>query len=391
MQHLAFRNALCSPHQRLAELPSPKVPSPSDDAVKTAKQSLSRVLAVFLSSRELRNLVVEAVVLLRDAFDDAAKDAGDAGAIATVLVHEAADKIIGDEKGKGVETDEKVQGDPEVPPLEEHKTPDEFRDEFIDRLKKVSTPVHNACFVSLADSLSQIVLIVQADPSYQSAMHTVLVLFRSYLQSIVDASAGHADINTPRAIASPLALLIPVLEPFTGGPGSLDRLSATFQRLVEYPREENRLIALVRTLDGYLEHALLDVGYINSAAAHRHASEIHDQIKKLARDNPELRRDIGVFFREVKTVLVDIARDKPLGNFVIALETLAAAVAGWTAVAAKVAVGKTGVWGDVIEWVVPRVGGFLRQVPLPRCASLLSLSKCPCSLTQYPSQDRILF
>jgi hypothetical protein len=197
-------------------------------------------------------------------------------------------------------------------------------------------------------------------------VHTIFVLARSYTHALLDSLSVDASVNHPESITSPIALLLPVLEPFAGGPNSLAPLTASLHRLKEYAHSENRVQVLISTFDTFLEHALVDTGYIGSALAHRQAASIHDQLVNLARDNPAFRADCSVFFLELQNALLAISNDRALRALVAGFGHLASALEGWTGKAAKIAVGKDGVWGDVVEWVVPRIAGFLRQVPLPR-------------------------
>lgn len=197
-------------------------------------------------------------------------------------------------------------------------------------------------------------------------MHTIFILARSYTRALLDSLSVDASVHHPDSIPSPIALLIPVLEPFAGGPNSLAPLAASLHRLKQYAHSENRVQVLIASFDTFLEHALVDTGYLGSALAHRQAASIHDQLTNLARDNPAFRADCSVFFLELQNALLAISNDRALRALVGGLGQLASALEGWTEKAAKIAVGKDGVWGDVVEWVVPRIAGFLRQVPLPR-------------------------
>lgn len=197
-------------------------------------------------------------------------------------------------------------------------------------------------------------------------MHTIFILARSYTRALLNSLSVDASIHHPDSTPSPIALLMPVLEPFAGGPNSLAPLAASLHKLKEYVHSENRVQVLISTFDTFLEHALVDTGYLGSALAHRQAASIHEQLIDLARDNPACRADCSVFFLELQNALLAISNDRALRALVGGLGHLASALEGWTAKAAKIAVGKDGVWGDVIEWVVPRIAGFLRQVPLPR-------------------------
>lgn len=192
-----------------------------------------------------------------------------------------------------------------------------------------------------------------------------------------------ASLTTPPKISSPLALLVPVLEPFTGGPSSLSPLLASLDALAQYTQDSNRISTLLSDLDAYISHALLEPGYLSSASAHRRATALHVDLRQLADDNPAFRADVAAFVGEVQHALEKVAGDRALGNLLGSLELLGSACEGWAESAAKVAVGQQGVWGDVVEWIVPRLGSLLRELPLPRYAEALSpgqmstLTVCP--------------
>lgn len=173
-------------------------------------------------------------------------------------------------------------------------------------------------------------------------------------------------MRSPARAQSPLDLLPPVLEPFLGGAGTLQPLYDAFIRLSSYRKKENRIQVLLHAFGDFAEHALLDTGFIGSAAGHRKATGLYDQVTQLARDNPAFRADCAAFFAELQRVLEALKNDRTLRQLVEALFKLGGAVEGWTAQAARIAVGRDGVWGDLLEWVIPRIAGFLREFPLPR-------------------------
>lgn len=207
---------------------------------------------------------------------------------------------------------------------------------------------------------------VQANPSYRSAVHTLLTLARKWRTSVDETFALDPTEAVVPGPKSPFETLSAVLEPYTGGPGSLDSLLASIAKLRAYRQKENRFGLLLDAFDEFAEHALLEPEFIGSAAAHRQSSKLYEKLLELGRDNPEFRRDCYTLFGEVYRIVEAVANDRALGNVLRSLSEVAVALESWLAQAARIAVGRDGVWGDLVEWVVPHIAGFLREVPLPR-------------------------
>lgn len=253
----------------------------------------------------------------------------------------------------------------------------------------------------------QIFLQLQAQPQYQRSMQTLLTLVRNYLRIALDKATPHVHVEpaassstysstpsspvaahpAPTDDADPTHLLLPLLEPFTGGPGSLVPLRRTTHALLLHldPSRTDtspaRLRDLAHSLDALVEKALLEPGWVGGAAAQRQVGELHDGLRALARDYPVLAQDVQRVFACVATALQALAGDELLARAVRAVEELAGALGAWTVEAAGTAAraasgeGVAAVWGDVLEWLVPRVLGVLKEVPLPRCVPAPSRSR----------------
>ncbi|GAA5894644.1 hypothetical protein JCM8208_006036 [Rhodotorula glutinis] len=418
------------------ELPAPHLPIPDRSSLQQATTSLVNLVQLFLTSPALRSLVIDLVLLLRDTADVVletaqAKDqlgpetvdalervveAAAEGAVgaSAVKAHDIDSDAMsskpgaskGEERAHAAGAQDEAQDPPEIPaslapPVEdesapstgstrrrasssaegvaakvEQKEPQQLRDELVDRVKKI--------FVQL-----------QAQPQYQRSMQTLLDLVRNYVRTAVDKATPHVHVEpvasssstpsspvaahpAPSDDADPTHLLLPLLEPFTGGPGSLIPLRRATHALLSHldPSRQDtspsRLRDLAHALDAVVEKALLEPGWVGGAAAQRQVGELHDGLRALARDYPVLAQDVQRVFACVAAAMQVLAGDELLARAVRAVEELAIATGGWTAEAAGTVAraaggeGVAAVWGDVVEWLVPRVLGVLKEIPLPR-------------------------
>ncbi|GAA6051592.1 hypothetical protein JCM3770_003487 [Rhodotorula araucariae] len=251
------------------------------------------------------------------------------------------------------------------------KSAEQVKDEFIDRFKAIITQL-------------------QKTPAYQRAMQALLSVVRSYLLETLNSATPHVDVEPARPSSNstdklapanpddPTRLLLPLLEPFTGGAGSLSPLRASLHTLLSHldpsgpGTSSARLRSLAASFDSFLSHALLSPGWIGTAASYRALGALHGDLAALGTDSPALARDAGALLSHVQDAIAAVAGDALLARAVASVDELARALSAWAAAAggaaARAAVGEgvATVWGDVVEWVVPRVLGALREVPLPR-------------------------
>ncbi|GJN94074.1 hypothetical protein Rhopal_007138-T1 [Rhodotorula paludigena] len=461
------------------DLPSASLPKPDSGDVSSARASLLDLIRLLLTSPDLRGLLSDLVLLVRDTIDVVLEAAAARDQISSQtaealerVVEAATEGAVGPSKvrehdgdpdalshpprahenaGQKTEVDVKLEGDeqkvngalPDPPtveirlngeaytpadeeedPLHEassrerparQKSPEQIKDEFIDRFRTVGCFRPSTCVVSLT-TLVQILLKLQKTSTCQQSMRTLLSLVRSYLRKALDSATPHVsvdeavDLKTAKAAPvhadDPTALLIPLLEPFTGGAGSLAHLRASFHSLLAHldPSQPGtssaRLRALATSLDAYLSRALLSPGWLGSSESYRALGELHDMLTTLGDDSPALKHDFGTVLQGLIDALGAVANDPLLARAVQAVEELALALVGWVeaigSVARRAAAGEgvAAVWGDVIEWLVPRVLGVLKEVPMPRVEfaspsislaidppSLLSTSFIPSSLS----------
>ncbi|GAA5902489.1 hypothetical protein JCM6882_002766 [Rhodosporidiobolus microsporus] len=330
--------------------------------------------------------------------------------------------------------EEEALDPPEEVPQVPQKSAEQVKDAFVDRLK-------------------EILLQLQSTPSYQRSVHILLALTRAYVIHALSAAKPSAEVHpapvpgeegpptppeTPPSPdrrrgdeegewedeeeeqpGDPTELLIPLLEPFTGGPGSLVPLREAFHAVLDHLTIANspaaatstekddhsalladRLNVLAKSLDSLVTKSLLVPGWIGSSESYRSLSTFYDTLSSLGSSFPALRDDLSSFLSLLLASLTQVADDPLLARAVHATEDFGVALAGWGEAAGETAARAVGgegvatVWGDLVEWVVPRVLGVLREVPLPRIEfasktvdlaidppSLLSTSFIPSSLS----------
>ena len=233
----------------------------------------------------------------------------------------------------------------------------------------------------------QILIRLQGTEQYQQAMRTLLSIIRSHIKESLSALEPSISIEPststsaqplPRKPPSPLSLLLPLLEPFTGGHSSLDPLRATSNSLLSHFSTSNpsstphSLRQLFSTFDTFLSQVLLHPDYLGSNKANRTIGELHDSFTSLGSDHPEFYRDLQAFFGSLLDTLGKIGSDEYLTRFGKASLDLGLALEGWVQAAGKTAVlaasgeGVGALWGDIVEWLAPRVLGIVQEIPLPR-------------------------
>ena len=121
---------------------------------------------------------------------------------------------------------------------------------------------------------------------------------------------------------------------------------------------------------------LLKPAFLTSSAAHRQLGQIFVAAQEIARTNPSFRDDLLATLGELQRLFGVVKEDRVLGAVVVSLGTVGRAVEAWIAQAGKELSGVDGkgVAGDLVEWVLPRLGNILREVPLPRYVLLITVS-----------------
>ncbi|GAA5857545.1 hypothetical protein JCM5353_004927 [Sporobolomyces roseus] len=401
-------------HSLEIELPSAPTLLPQTSQKSPITSSLLSLLSLFFTSPDIRQLLIDLIVLIRDVAQvtlatevreervpeevkeglEKVVDFAAGSAVGKVAIDqemkEESKRKVGIEKTQG----DMEEGEMEDPPLVEDtfegdeivhngreesaansgdeaipvipdQTAEELRDTFIDRLKSILTRL-------------------QATEQYQQAMRTLLSIVRSQVKESLSALEPSISIEpssetpTSRKPPSPLSLLLPLLEPFTGGPSSLDPLRTTSNSLLSHFSTSNpsstphSLLELFSTLDRFLSLTLLDPDYLGSSKANRTLGQLHDSFASLGSDHPEFYRDLQSFFGVLLDAVSKISRDEYLSKFGQSSLNLGLALEGWIQAAGRTAVlaasgrGVEAIWGDLIEWLAPRILGIVQEIPLPR-------------------------
>ncbi|KAJ8291477.1 hypothetical protein OF846_005154 [Rhodotorula toruloides] len=372
------------------DLPSTSIPTPSPSDLSAAHSSLLTLLQLPLTSPAFLSLLSDLVVLLRDSFSATVQKAKDdellsaeAGETVKDVVEGVVEGVVGPEEARkkgegGSRADESVQ---------------ETKDEFVERLQ-------------------QVLVQLQSTQAYQGATRTLLSLARSYIRQIADELTPVIDIDTPaspstpRQLTDPAHVLIPLLEPFTGGPASLSPLRTSFKTLSSRLSPSNpsttphALSTLFSQLNSLVDRALLEPGWAGSKECYVAVGRLQDTASQVGQDDPVLRAAVRDSFSLLVDAISKVASDPLLRRTATAVEQLGEAVVGWVEVAGgkalQVVEGQplNAIWADLVEWVWPRVVGVLAEMSLPRIEfaspavslaieppSLLSTSLVPSSIS----------
>ncbi|GAA6006659.1 hypothetical protein JCM11491_003134 [Sporobolomyces phaffii] len=398
----------------------PRRPDATDTTPSNViSSSLFTLVSLFFTSPEIRQLVIDLIVLLRDI----AQVALDTEVREDRLPEEAADGLekavdyvaqrgistvaLGDkmqeENGKkvngfGVEATEDpplvdlASDSPvdETRPVIPDQSPQQLRDTFIDRLKHILTRL-------------------QSTREYQSAMSTLPDIVRTWIKESVSRLIPSVSIESDSPSAarpqSPVELLVPLLEPFTGGPSSLSSLVESFHLTLAHLSPTNpestphEIAQLASNVDDFLSQVLLSPEFVSSSRAQRQAEGLYDSFSRLGSDQPAFNRDLQSLLKQGVQVATAVSQDEYLSRFVKATTAVLAEVEqtgellGITTVKAASGQGLAAIWGDLAEWLAPRVLGVIKEIPLPRIEfdsptvsgalefpSLLSTSFVPASL-----------
>ncbi|KAK4331173.1 hypothetical protein RTBOTA2_006621 [Rhodotorula toruloides] len=376
-------------------LPSTSLPTHSPSDLSSAHSSLLTLLQLPLSSPAFLALLSDLLVLFRDVLSSTVDKAeeeelvsAEAGETVRSVFEVTVEGVVGREEAR-------KEGEVEV---RADESAQEIKDEFVDRLQ-------------------QILVQLQSTQAYQGATRTLLSLARSYIHQVADELTPSIGIETPAQPSphhptDPTHLLIPLLEPFTGGPSSLARLRTSFQRLISRLSPSNptttphALSTLFSQLDSLIDRALLEPGWAGSRECYVAIGRLQDTASQVGQDDPVLREAAGDFSSLLVDALSKLTSDPLLRRTATAVEHLGEAVVGWVEVAGgkalQVVEGQplNAVWADLVEWIWPRVVGVLAETSLPRIEfaspavslaieppSLLSTSFVPSSITIRQTTD----
>ena len=211
-------------------------------------------------------------------------------------------------------------------------------------------------------------------------------------RTVRDSGSRGMEESGPATARDPLEMFLPLLEPFTEkGPGSLSSLAPRFRLLFASPTvaspdpdpepeamvrpPQEHLSLLVAEIDDFVSTALLEPGWLDSDASYRSLGMIQDRVDQLGQDCPVWASEVRSVASELASAIGAVLDDPLLREAMEAVEKSFEAMGRWGAglgeVVARTAAGggvglASAVWGDVVEWLAPRVMGVLSEIPLPR-------------------------
>ncbi|KAL5523594.1 hypothetical protein ACEPAG_7767 [Sanghuangporus baumii] len=339
----------------------------------TALISSFRTLAkLLLTSSAFRLIVGDLLLTVRQFVADAAAQVKQA-AEAVENVSEAVERNVRPESGA---IDENEPALHEVRPVqtsgpEESRSPKE----------------------AMLDRIEDIFRRAQASPQYNSALRTLLYVFRKYAERVSIASTALSETAQSSSEEPSIQLIAPVIVPDPRFSRALEDLRLILERFASGKSLEPSLQALFKTIhdisavtadsDGsdaqaffrevgsWLDTALANPTFVNSRAGRDTASRLYDEASSLMSKDTQLSENIRVLLDEVTAFVEAIKSDRTTGKLIQALDNLHSdflSLLGRTAENSKHAAThwRTTLPRIVLGWLLPRVLRAIRVLPMPR-------------------------
>ncbi|EIW63656.1 uncharacterized protein TRAVEDRAFT_69572 [Trametes versicolor FP-101664 SS1] len=340
---------------------------------------------VFLIARETTADVAARVELAAAAVEKVAEDVeGTArpggGTFADVKAEAGGlgDGLANELSGDGIVAD----GMRQIAVKVQQESPDAAKDAVIRRLQEAMEQAHR-------------------NPSFQSALRTVLALFRKYAAKVRTAATAAATAEAPTVeltpivwadppLAQALADLKKLLERIASGyplDALLAALGAIVSDAVEVPIEamsDNDSKAALRewfaSLGAWLDAALADPAYATSEAGHADASKLYDRARaqlEEARSDPQAEwvQHLHSLLGEADAYLSALSQDRTTRTVTDALSALLAALTDGGATVLSTAPGlahagiqqaKRDALKGIVMWLLPRILRAVSAIPMPR-------------------------
>ncbi|KAL5485387.1 hypothetical protein ACEPAI_8029 [Sanghuangporus weigelae] len=343
----------------------------------TALISSSRTLAkLLLTSSAFRLIVGDLLLTVRQFVADAAAQIKQA-AEAVENVSEAVERNVRPESGTIAENEPALHevrpiqtSDPEPGP-EESRSPKE----------------------AMLDRIEDIFRRAQASPQYNSALRTLLYVFRKYAERVSIASIALSDTAQSSSEEPSIQLIAPVIVPdlrfsraledlrlilerFAGGKSLEPSLQALFKTIhdisaVSADSDGSDVQAFFREVGSWLDTALANPSFVNSRAGRDAASRLYDEASLLLSKDTQLSENIRVLLDEVTAFVEAIKSDRTTSKLFQALDNLHSdflSLLGRTAENSKHAAThwRTTLLRIVLGWLLPRVLRAIRVLPMPR-------------------------
>lgn len=223
-------------------------------------------------------------------------------------------------------------------------------------------------------------------PSGQNPLGVGVLLVRPFVED--------ADPELARALGDWADRLRTAL----GGPEAVEARCGAPDAGAPTPPFES-MKAFVGQADEFITSILLKPHYLGSNESYRALGVLTETVEGFERDAPVWVSDVRRLVREAISSLLCVANDPILGEAVAASAEIVEASGAWLGTAGLM-VGKAAsggilgigeaVWGDVVEWIVPRVLGVLSEASLPRCADFCA-SQRSAACSQLTPTDRLEF
>lgn len=375
------------------------------EAQQDARRILNNVKQMgqlMLTSSEFRNLLADIQFLLRDltadAASEAARKAGQAegkirpsererksrGEEIEIRAPTKKDVKAAAERAKGAVREAGTAGEGAAKWLDEH-TPDDAKDEFVERVRDV-------------------IARVQQDSDFKDALNAIYSIGNKWIdivQSVAEKAKEKTDVDVeaPEVEANAnlreaVDLLTEILETFSGR--SLNPVKDSFGKISEHVRaiyegeaskETKELREFIEDVQSYIDRALNQDGFIQSNRASRQASELYDraqsmlkasgkdankELNKLKKDFDECMDEVTTFFEgfEEDSELNELGRRvEKLGDDLKVIDLRASFSAGGGGLPGFLSSLRQeggALIRDLVEVMVPRVLEEIEEVPFPR-------------------------
>lgn len=112
---------------------------------------------------------------------------------------------------------------------------------------------------------------------------------------------------------------------------------------------------------------LYSPGYATSRAAYRKASSLYDDAQSLVKENSQWKEDSTRLQNELQELVDGLTHDKATTQLVESLEDLTKSLAGaGKAGFSSLKAEGQGLYRDVVDVLVPRLIGLVKEIPIPR-------------------------
>lgn len=238
------------------------------------------------------------------------------------------------------------------------------------------------------DASLQIIKTVQTNPKYVQVIQSLLAHCRSYIAnlppsipvSLEQVAAILPDISQTASEQMPaestrqensskslINLLVECLTPFVGSATLESLVTLTQSILKDLSTSHEALRNLFNSFDTFISHLLLDPNFVGSSDAKRDFNQLEDTWARIVTESKSTRLPTEI--TQILTLIFSILQSVMMDPYLLLLFGKTGGLVGalelHTVRAGKVAVSGN-VWGDLIEWVLPKLGRVVGRMPLPR-------------------------